>query len=182
MAQEAAHDTKSVHVPRSAARGQRLRWIYFLQPDPAGPIWTSRHVKCGLFAQWWRPKHAGFVPPYSPATNSAFLTSQFLDAPVLCPLAPFMQHLSWRRSLGQAETIELSDSRGRCFQGMLRHCHSSCMQKMFSLQKSGPAGVVGQTQHIQHIRVQPAPGNPWRENERHSCAVVLCKACTSKRF
>ncbi len=35
-----------------------------------------------------------------------------------------------RRSLGPAETIKLSASRGRGFPGMLRHCHTDCMQNI----------------------------------------------------
>ncbi len=111
---------------------------------------------------------------------------------MLCPLAPFIQHLSWRRSLGQAETIELSDARarGRFFPDMPRHCGKAYVQKIFSLQKPGPAEVAGQNQHITAVmctycpdtRVQPASGIPWRQNEGHNCAVMLCQACASKKF
>ena len=51
--QQAAHEIKKkgVHALSTAARDHLLRLNCFLQPHRGGPIWISRHVKGGPFAQ-----------------------------------------------------------------------------------------------------------------------------------
>jgi hypothetical protein len=178
---------------------RRLRWNCFLQPHP-GPILDSRYVnwqKCGLLDQRRRRKYAESLPYILQPRN--LLASQrvadFLrhrpSVTVQWTLIPFVQLLFQWWSLGHAETIKLSTSRSRDFSGMLRHCHRACMQRILSLRKPGLAGVVGQTQHLTEVMctcrhpdcsAQPASGSPWQQKRRHSCAVMLYKACAPKRF
>ncbi len=134
---------------------------------------------------------------YAPATSWQKLAHFWHPPPVTVrwTLTLFLQLLVWWRSLGQAETIELSASSSRRFPGILRCLPQSLCVKILSLWKPGPAatpaGVVGQTQDLNEVMctcrqdcsAQPASRSHWQQNRSHSrCAVVLCKACAPKRL
>jgi hypothetical protein len=102
-----------------------------------GSYLDSRHGKCGLLAQQRRRKYAE-SPPHILQQRSRPSSQRLADflrhqAPSSGDCAVNSDSISallfLRRSLGPAETIELSASRGRGFPVMLRHCHRACMQK-----------------------------------------------------
>jgi hypothetical protein len=118
--------------------------------SPGGPIWDSRHVKCGLLAQQRGRKYAESLPHILRPRSRPFLQRL---ADLFRHLAPStgdcevnsdsIQLLFRQRSLGPAGTIELSASSGRGFPSMLRHCHRACVQKFLvygNLKVEGPQG------------------------------------------
>ncbi len=137
--QQAAHDIKKkgVHALSTAARGHLLRLDRFLQPHPGGPIWDSRHVKGGPFAQRRGPEYAGCcshilrprsLPCWQCVAN--FLKHLALSIGSCAVSAgPIHAKLVVRGSSTQAAAFELCCARGWCLPGMLRYSHRLCMQK-----------------------------------------------------
>ncbi len=165
--------------------------------SPGNPSWDSRHVKCCLFAQQRRRKYARSLPHILRPRSG----------PPWQRVANFFRHLehSTGKCVVYSDPIHATHVvvkvpgtyRIERLQRQMLSGHRDAetlslilYAKISSMRKPGSAGEVGQSQPLTEVmctfhtdsRAQPASGIAWQQNKRDRCAVMLCKACSSKRF
>jgi hypothetical protein len=159
-------------------------------------------MKCGLLAQQRRRKYAVSLPHILQPRSGP--SSQRL-ADFLRDLAPsssnYHDAVTWCGELrlhpcntclcgGPWDRLKLSNWAPLGVEAF-RACWDSAIEPVCKIVSSADAwSRLGQTQHLTKVMCtrcpdcspQPASGKPWQPKRRHSCAVMLCKACASKRF